>query len=309
MKQKCYLFFITLLATVFTSCGHDRSDDENNRELTLEWQSEQPGELTDIHLWVFGADGLLKESRTFATLDEAQGVRLTLPAEACTLVAATCPDSHYSLGNVKTGETTLDGLFITLNDASSNPPHIQSGAVGVTADAQTARITPVRVLSELQFTIRNIPSDVVKVWAEVLNCARGFYPGVNRLEKTTETVALGEIVPAGGKAEFPLRRLMPVVSQTAENPAYWTAATATITAVPGSRATQEAEYDTRMAVHMTYDNGETLTFEVSAPPMKNNGSYTAATEYGQLEKDVVLELTPINGWTESDSVEGNIELK
>lgn len=307
MKQKCYLFFITLLATVFASCGHDRSDDENNRELSLEWQSEHPGELSDIHLWVFGADGLLKESRTFATLDEAQGVRLTLPAEACTLVAATCPASHYSF-TAPTGETTLDGLLITLRDASSNPPHIQSGAAGITADAQTARISLVRVLSELQLTIRNIPSDVVKARAEVLNCARGFYPGVNRLEKTTETVALGEIVPADGKAEFPLRRLMPVVSQTAENPAYRTAATA-ITAVPGSRVTQEAEYDTRMAVHMTYDNGKTLTFEVSAPPMKNNGSYTASTEYGQLEEDVVLELTPINGWTESDTVEGNIELK
>lgn len=308
MKKKYYLPLIALLAAVFAGCVHDHPDGVGDRELTLEWQSEQPGELTDIHLWVFGADGLLKESRTFATLDEAQGVRLTLPAEACTLVAATCPDSHYSLGSVKMGETSLDGLLITLNDASSNPPHIQSGAVGVTADAQTARITPVRVLSELQFTIRNIPSDVVKVRAEVLNCARGFYPGVNRLAKTTETVALGEIVPAGGKAEFPLRRLMPVVSQTAENPAYRTATTA-ITAVSGSRATQEAEYDTRMAVHMTYSNGETLTFEVSAPPMKNNGSYTASTEYGQLEKDVVLKLTPINGWTESDTVKGNIELK
>ena len=291
MKKKYYLPLIALLAAVFAGCVHDHPDGVGDRELTLEWQSEQPGELTDIHLWVFGADGLLKESRTFATLDEAQGVRLTLPAEACTLVAATCPDSHYSLGSVKTGETTLDGLLITLRDASSNPPHIQSGVVGITADAQTARITPVRVLSELQFTIRNIPSDVVKVRAEVLNCARGFYPGVNRLEKTTETVALGEIVPAGGKAEFPLRRLMPVVSPAEV------------------RAVEEAEYDTRMAVHMTYSNGETLTFEVSAPPMKNNGSYTASTEYGQLEEDVVLGLTPINGWTESDTVEGNIELK
>lgn len=291
MKKKYYLPLIALLAAVFAGCVHDHPDGVGDRELTLEWQSEQPGELTDIHLWVFGADGLLKESRTFATLDEAQGVRLTLPAEACTLVAATCPDSYYRLENVNTGETTLDGLFITLRDASSNPPHIQSGVVGVAADAQTARITPVRVLSELQFTIRNIPSDVVKVRAEVLNCARGFYPGVNRLEKTTETVALGEIVPAGGKAEFPLRRLMPVVSPAEV------------------RAVEETEYDTRMAVHMTYSNGETLTFEVSAPPMKNNGSYTASTEYGQLEKDVVLELTPINGWTESDTVEGNIELK
>lgn len=163
--------------------------------------------------------------------------------------------------------------------------------MGVTADAQTARITPVRVLSELQFTIRNLPPDVVKVRAEVLNCAGGFYPGINRLAKTTETVALGEIVPAGGKAEFPLRRLMPVVSPTEV------------------RAVEEAEYDTRMAVHMTYGNGETLTFEVSAPPMKNNGSYTASTEYGQLEKDVVLRLTSINGWGDSATVEGNMELK
>lgn len=291
MKKQYYFLFIALLSVVLTGCIHDHPDGVGNRELSLQWQSEHPSELTDIHLWVFGADGLLKESRTFATLDEAQGIRLTLPSEACTLVTATCPASHYSLGNVKTGETTLDGLFITPNDASSNPPHIQSGAVGVTADAQTARITPVRVLSELQFTIRNIPSDVVKVRAEVLNCARGFYPGINRLEKTTETVALGEIVPAGGKAEFPLRRLMPVVSPAEV------------------RAVEEAEYDTRMAVHMTYSNGETLTFEVSAPPMKNNGSYTASTEYGQLEEDVVLELTSINGWTESDTVEGNIELK
>ncbi len=291
MKKQYYFLFIALLSVVLTGCIHDHPDGVGNRELSLQWQSEHPGELTDIHLWVFGADGLLKESRTFATLDEAQGVRLTLPSEACTLVTATCPASHYSLGNVKTGETTLDGLFITPNDASSNPPHIQSGAVGITADAQTARISLVRVLSELQFTIRNIPPDVVKVRAEVLNCARGFYPGVNRLEKTMETVALGEIVPVGGKAEFPLRRLMPVVSPAEV------------------RAVEETEYDTRMAVHMTYSNGETLTFEVSAPPMKNNGSYTASTEYGQLEEDVVLELTSINGWTESDTVEGNIELK
>lgn len=102
MKQKCYLFFITLLATVFASCGHDRSDDENNRVLSLEWQSEHPGELADIHLWVFGADGLLKESRSFATLDEAQGIRLTLPAEACTLVAATCRGTQRC---INTGET------------------------------------------------------------------------------------------------------------------------------------------------------------------------------------------------------------
>ena len=121
------LLLIALLTTLLASCIHDHPDGAGNRELTLEWQSEHPAELTGIHLWIFGADGLLKESRTFATLDEAQGARLAIPEEACTLVAATCPDSYYRLSTVQPGETTLDDLLITLRDASSNPPHIQSG--------------------------------------------------------------------------------------------------------------------------------------------------------------------------------------
>lgn len=287
MKKTASILSLVLLLTL-AACVHDHPEGEGNREIRLEWQSAYPGELAEIHLWKFGSDGVLIESETFATLDEARAARLTLSGGACTLVAATCPASHYSF-TAKLGETTLDRLTVTLNDPSSNPPHIQSGAVTVPPQAQTATVNMVRVLSELQFTIKNVPPEVVRVSATVLNCARGFCPGVNRLEVPV-TASLGEVVPVDGQAVFPPQRLMPVVP------------------VAEGRAVAEAAYDTRMEVEMTYAGGETLTFEVEAPPMKNNGSYSPTAGYGQFTKDVVLTLTGINGWGTSDTVEGEIEM-
>lgn len=288
MKKTASILSLVLLLTL-TACVHDHPEGEGNREIRLEWQSAYPGELAEIHLWIFGSDGVLAGSETFATLDDARAARLTLPGGTCTLVAATCPASHYSF-TAKPGETTPDRLTITLNDPSSNPPHIQSGVVTVPPQAQTATVILVRVLSELQFTIKNVPPEVIRVSATVLNCARGFCPGVNRLEDVPVTASLGEVVPADGQAVFPLRRLMPVVPAAEV------------------RAAAEAAYDTRMEVEMTYAGGETLTFQVEAPPMKNNGSYNPTAGYEQFTKDVVLTLTDINGWGTSDTVEGEIEM-
>lgn len=286
-KAESILYFF--LSLFLAACVHDHPEGAGSREISLEWQSERPDELAEIQLWVFGNDGILKESTVFATLDEARAARLTVEAEPCTLVAATCQESHYSF-TARPGETTLEGLLIVLNDASSNPPHIHSGVANVAATAQTAVVTLVRVLSELQFTITDVPREIVKIRATVLNCARGFHPGVNRLGGEATAALLGEVVPADGQAVFPPRRLMPVV------PALQ------------NRAATETGYDTRMAIEMTCADGRTLTFEVAAPPMKNNGSYAPVARYGQFEKDVVLTLTDINGWGASDTVEGDIEL-
>lgn len=282
MRKICNLLYILLLFFV-VSCIHKYPHEEDESGMHVEWQSVHPEELTDIRLWVFDSNELLKETYVFATLDDARSVCLAIPSEQMTLVAATCPSSSYSV-TAKTGETTLAALLVALNDASSNPPHIQSGMTKVNAGTSEACITLVRVLSELRFTIKNVPPEVVKIEVKVLNCARGFYPGTNKLGNAVTVVTLGELSPVDGQVIFPLCRLMPVIPE-AEN-----------SGVTGN--------DTRITVTMTYADGVTSLFRVEAPTLENNGVYEVISEYEWYRKGITLRLDEINGWRNSNTVEG-----
>lgn len=286
VKWKGFMRFVgpvaSLLILFIVGCVHEYPDGEGNKEMAIEWRSNHLEELLDVHLWMFNKDDLLEREYVFATSGELAS-NLILSGENCTLVAATCPVEYYSC-EIEKGVTRLSDLRVMLKDVSSNPPHVQSGIVAVASQENKAVLSLVRVLSELQFTIKNIPSDVVKIRAEVLNCARGFYPGVNRLDGEITTVLLGEVIPIDGIANFPMRRLMPVVS--------------------GGKGRIEVTYSTRMSVTITYGDATTTTFEVEAPALQNNGTYEPEIQYEWLRKGVVLQLTEINGWGSSDEISG-----
>lgn len=263
-----------LLLMFLTGCSHDHPDTDDNHPLAITWTSKQPGELKNIRLWIFDRNGVLLREQQFAGLEEARTAKIELPAASFTLVAATCPASHYTCQAVP-GKTQLSELVITVNQPGSNPPHIQSGVATVTAESQQVEMRMSRILSELEFSLSNMPPEVVKVRAEVMNSADGFYPGTSRLTDRYSTIPLGELTPdAERNIRFPLVRLMPVITQ------------------PTSRTDAVS---TRMLVTLITDKGEEQVYDVVAPTLESDEYYDPTAGYELFKKGTVVVAT-IKDW-------------
>lgn len=287
MRQKLYLCLIILsglLSITLSGCIHQYPEAAGNHPVSLTWTSDHPDELTGIRLWIFNEKDVLIKEVQFANLAEARAANVELPAAPCKLVAATCPASHYTCPAIP-GKTRLADLLITVNTPGTNPPHIQSGAATITAESGRVQIRMTRILSELEFLLKNLPKEVVQVRAEVLNSADGFYPGTATLTDQNTTVPLGELVPdAEGNARFPLTRLMPVTN------------------VSVSRA---AEPTTQMAVTMTTAAGEEIKYDVIAPTLESNEYYDPEAGY-ELFKEGTVVVATIKDWGNgNDEEEGD----
>lgn len=280
MKKNPFIYRLILLylpCFCLASCVHEYPEAaEGKHPLTLLWTSKQPDDLKDIRLWIFDRNEVLIREQQFAHLDEARSARISLPDAPCTLVAATCPASHYTCPAVP-GTTRLSELVITVNQPGSNPPHIQRGTALITAETSNAEMPMSRILSELEFTLKNMPAEVVKVRAEVLNSPDGFYPGIGRLTNRNTTIQLGELAPdAEGNVRFPLFRLMPVTTQ------------------PRSRVEDEPD-PTRMLVTLTTIKGEQKVFDVVAPALESDEYYDPEAGY-ELFKEGALVVATIKDW-------------
>lgn len=278
MRQKRIYLLISLLSFILTGCIHEYPDGTGNHPISLVWTSDHPDELTGIRLWIFDEKDVLIKEVQFADLAEARQTNVELPAAPCKLVAATCPTSHYTCEAVP-GKTRRGDLLITVNTPGSNPPHIQSGTAIVTAESGRVEIRMTRILSELEFLLKKLPPEVVKVRAEVLNSADGFYPGTTTLTDRNTTIALGELAPdAEGNVHFPLIRLMPVTN------------------VPVSRVAQPT---TQMAVTMITTGGEEVTFDVVAPTIESGGYYDPEAGYEQFKVGTVV-IATIKDWDDGN---------
>lgn len=273
--QSIYRLILLFLPCLYlASCIHEHPEGTGNHPVTLTWTSKQPDELKNIRLWIFDEKEVLIREQQFSDINEARGADIELPATPCTLVAATCPASHYTCP-VTPGTTRIADLLITVNAPGSNPPHIQSGVAVITAQSQQVELRMSRILSELEFSLKNMPAEVVKVRAEVLNSADGFYPGMNKLTDRNTTIFLGELTPdADGNVRFPLTRLMPVTN------------------VPLSRAEANA---TKMAVTLSTVKGEELKFDVVAPTLESDEYYDPEAGY-ELFKEGSVVVATIKDW-------------
>lgn len=281
------LILLCLSCLYLAGCIHEYPEGEGNHPLSITWSSKQPDDLKGIRLWIFDANGVLIREQQFADLAEARSANIALPAVPCTLVAATCPTSHYTCEAVS-GKTRMSDLVITVNEPGSNPPHIQSGVAAVTAESKQVEIRMSRILSELEFSLKNMPTEVVKVRAEVLNSADGFYPGTVRLTDRTTTIHLGELTPdAEGNVRFPLIRLMPVITN------------------PISRA--DDVVPTRMLVTLTTVGGEEVPFDVVAPTLESDEYYDPEAGY-ELFKEGAVVVATIKDWKpgNNDGEEGDV---
>lgn len=277
MKKIQYIYRLILLCLpclYLAGCVHEYPEGEGKHPLALVWTSKQPDDLKGIRLWIFDRNEVLIGEQQFADLEEARSARIALPAAPCTLVAATCPASHYTCEAVP-GKTRLSELVITVNEPGSNPPHIQSGVVAVTSESKQVEIHMSRILSELEFRLTNMPAEVVKVRAEVLNSVDGFYLGINRLTDRNTTIHLGELAPdADGSVRFPLMRLMPVITN--------------------SRSRAEV-VPTRMLVTLTTAQGEDVKFDVVAPTLESDEYYDPEAGY-ELFKEGTVVVATIKDW-------------
>lgn len=272
-KKRIYLF-ISLLCCILAGCVHEYPDGTGNHPVSLVWSSDHPDELTGIRLWIFDEKDVLIKEVQFADLAQARQTQVELPAERCKLVAATCPPSHYTC-DAEPGKTRSADLLITVNTPGSNPLHIQSGTAIVTGETSTVEIRMTRILSELEFLLKKLPPEVVKVRAEVLNSAHGFHPGIATLTDRNTTVFLGELAPdAEGNVHFPLVRLMPVTS------------------VPVVRV---AEPTTQMVVTMITALDEEVTFDVVAPTIESDKYYNPEAGYEQFKVGTVV-IATIKDW-------------
>lgn len=277
MKKIPYIYRLILLCLscmFFTGCIHEYPEGEGNHPLTLIWTSKQPDDLKGIRLWIFDQNEILIREHQFANIEEARSARIAILATPCTMVAATCPASHYNC-EVVPGKTRMSELAITVKNPSSNPPHIQSGIAVVTAESKQVEIHMSRILSELEFRLKNMPVEVVKVRAEVINSADGFYPGTNRLTDRNTIINLGELAPDGnGDAHFPLIRLMPVTN------------------LP---AIQASTITTQRLVTFTTAKGEEVKFDVVAPTLESDEYYDPEAGY-ELFKEGTVVVATIKDW-------------
>lgn len=286
MRKTLYLYrmiLVGLLCIALTGCIHEYPEGTGNHPVTVTWTSTHPDELAGIRLWIFDEKDVLIKEQQFADINEARQANIELPATSCRLVAATCPTSHYTCEAVP-GKTRLADLLITVNEPGSNPPHIQSGTVAVTVESKNVEIRMTRTLSELEFFLKNLPPEIVKVCAEVLNSAHGFYPGMMKLTDRNTTIFLGELTPdAAGNVRFPLVRLMPVTN------------------VPVSKASvpRVVEPTTQMAVTMTTAKGEELIFDVLAPTLESGEYYDPEAGY-ELFKEGIVMITTVRDWEDGN---------
>lgn len=272
----------------FSACDKDAHKDENGLVVNIT----MPGDdaVSDIRLWVYKSDGLLVDEYHYSDMKQLSTSTLALDAGKYVLIAATNLVTPFSTDQATgNGIKPYEGLAFTLNKASASPAHAHYGVQRVTVKGDGITHTEVamnRILAELQFTIKGVPSNVTKAEAKITNVAKSFLPYSSQLNPYPDVADLGSITPVGGVITFPMKRLMPVVNAQSR---------AGIDAVP-----------TLLQFTFQYDNGETITFHAEAPAIENGGTYTPEVVYDVFRPGMTVTITTINGWAEGEMDEGEI---
>ena len=287
MKQtiiKANFWLVCIAAFLLASCHKDNHEDQQGLTVSLTIPGNDA--VSDVHLWVFDSGKVLRYEYSFKSTAAMAGQLLPLPIGEYTIVAGTNLTAPFSYETI-IGTTRMDELLIVLTDAKASPAHAHYGvqAVSLTDNTLTQAVVKMnRALAELQFSIRNVPAEVVSVEAEVLNCAKGFYPATGRFTEETAQVDMGKQTPMNGDVTFPLLRVMPVVEPTP------------------MRAAKETK--THIRFIFTFSDGKSTEVEVIAPVMQNGGSYSPEVEYETLKDKVTVDITSIPDWVDDSMGSG-----
>lgn len=284
MKNKLSTYRLISLCLSFlclAGCVNEYSSGKFNHPLILVWKSRRPDDLKSVRLWVFDRNKILVSERQLS-IEEARTTNIVLPEAHYTLVSAAFPAAHYTCESV-IGRTHLSELVITVDEPGSNPPHIQSAVTEITPSSKQVDMLKSRILSELKLSLKNMPAEVAKVRAEVLNSAHGFHLGTAEPTSRNTTIHLGEIAPdTEGNVRFPLIRLMPVTNN----------------------AVSRAELvPTQMLITVTTVKGEVTEFNMVAPNLGGDDYYDLEADYKLFKEGKVIEATikdwnPGNNWGE-----------
>ena len=271
-----------------SACDKDAHKDENGLVVNLVMPDEDTA--SDIRLWVYKSDGLLVDEFHHADMKQLSSSALALDAGEYVLIAATNLVTPFSADQaIGNGVKPYEGLTFMLNDASASPAHAHYGVQRVTVkgDGTThAEVAMSRILAELQFTIKGVPANVTKAEAKITKVAKSFLPYSGQLNPYTDVADLGSVTPVDGVITFPMKRLMPVVNAQSR---------AGIDAVP-----------TLLQFTFQYDDGESITFDATAPVIENSGTYTPEVVFDVFRPDMTVTITTINGWAEGETNEGEI---
>lgn len=277
-----------VLLLSFYACDEDAHKDEEGLIVNLA----MPGEDTasDVRLWIYQSDGLLVDEYHNKSLQELSSALLPLAKGEYVLIAATNLVAPFSADQgTANGAKPYEALVFSLDDASASPAHAHYGMQTVTVNAgsvTTAEVKMDRILSELQFTIKGVPAEVVKAEAKITNVAKSFLPYSGQLNPYTDVADLGSVTPVDGVISFPMKRLMPVVKAH-------------------SRAGTDA-VPTLLQFTFQYDDGKAITFNAETSAIENGGTYTPEVVFDVFRPDMTVTITDINGWAEGEMNEEEI---
>lgn len=283
-KMKKLLLIIGLCSVLgFAGCDRNAHKDDNGLVIALSMPVSDP--IEDIRVWLFDSREVLIGTFDYVNASALALARHEVETGDYTVVVATNVKEPFTT-NFTGSKTPLQNLLIGLSDASASPVHLHYGLKKTTVKAEGLTLAMVdmsRAMAELQFTITNVPAEIVDAQIEVINTACGFYPAKGLLTQEIQVADLGRVAPQNRQITFPLKRIMP----TANN---------------GS----ESETQTQLRVTFRYQNGGTLKFYATAPAMVNGGIYTPRIDYVSFRPGLELQITQINGWIEQPAINGEI---
>lgn len=291
--KKIYILCVAFALTWLCSCAKE-SDHDKERGLALGIQTSTPFDpVSQVTVWLFSkTDSLLRYEHEFTKFRDLASTLLPVPFGEYDVIVVTNATPSFE-HNARIGVTKSEELLLNIKNASSSPNHLHYGNARV--EVSPSRITPLnlivkRVLAQIDLTIKSLDSNVACVSAEILNSSEGFYPATDKLSQNSTIVNLGEVTLLNGNSEvaFPTFRLMPVISSV------------------GLFNYAKTGIKTLMRLTFTYKTGVTLSFQIEMPQMQSAGEYRVEIVATDLRPGIPLQITDINGWSESTPLEGDI---
>lgn len=276
--------YVVLALLSFTACHSDDFNADLGVAVALQIKVNDP--VNDVAIWAFNDQQKLAEEFYFESPDELASTRLKLSAGNYTLVAITNMGDAFA-HNAQKEVSTLDDLLVVINDPSSSPAHLHYGQNAIQVENESCQRSTImlnRAMTEMTFSISNVPSEVTGVEMWVVNSAKGGYPGIEKLTTETERVSFGLMKPEQGKVQFTTKQLMPTVSSV------------------NTRSSSKANLE----FTMNYDNGVSLTFQAQTPALNSGGIYAPVITYSLFRPGITIEIDEINGWIELPPIQDDI---
>jgi len=237
-----------------------------------------------IKLRIFNSEDVLIKDIDYSSVNELSKTLFDLPFGDYTIVE-TSKTQNIFVVNEEIGNTKLQDLCMILKKPSSSPEEAFYGVKKIkvkTEEFMPIEIQMNRVFAEIHVTVIEIPDVIIKVSGEVINTAKGFYPGIEKLTSDTADVELGKVNVVNGTAVIPTRRLMPVTNSV-------------LTKTENSFETQ----GTQIEFKFFKKDGVMFEFMAQMPIIKNGGIYSHEFKFNNFMPELVLNLIHITDWREN----------